>query len=135
MIKEKLEKEHIKIIIFLCSKKITFFIFFSNFIYFYLFVAALGLCCCTQAFSSCGKQRLLFVVVHRLLIVVASLVEHGLQTCGLQQLWHMGSVVMARGLQSASSVVVVHRFSCFIACGIFPDQSSNPCPLHWQADS
>ena len=21
------------------------------------------------------------------------------------------------------------------ACGIFPDQGSNPCPLHWQADS
>ena len=22
-----------------------------------------------------------------------------------------------------------------MACGIFPDQGSNPCPLHWQADS
>ena len=22
-----------------------------------------------------------------------------------------------------------------MACGIFPDQESNPCPLHWQADS
>ena len=21
-----------------------------------------------------------------------------------------------------------------MACGIFPDQGSNPCPLHWQAD-
>ena len=25
--------------------------------------------------------------------------------------------------------------SCFEACGIFPDQGLNPCPLHWQADS
>ena len=44
-----------------------------------LFLAALGLCCCVQAFSSWGEQGLLFVAVHRLLIVVASLVaEHGL---------------------------------------------------------
>ena len=49
-------------------------------IYFiYLFLAALGLHCCTRAFSSCGEQGLLFVVVHGLLIVVASLVaEHKL---------------------------------------------------------
>ena len=25
--------------------------------------------------------------------------------------------------------------SCSTACGIFPDQGSNPYPLHWQADS
>ena len=46
---------------------------------FYLFLAALGLCYCMQAFSSCREQGLLFVVVLGLLIVVASLVvEHGL---------------------------------------------------------
>ena len=45
----------------------------------YLFLAVLGLCCCTQAFSSGGKRGLLFVVVRGLLVVVASLVaEHGL---------------------------------------------------------
>ena len=56
-------------------------LFFKNkFIYFiYLFLAASGLCCYEQAFSSCGEQGLLFVAVHELLIVVASLVaEHGL---------------------------------------------------------
>ena len=42
---------------------------------------------------------------------------------------------MARGLYSAGSVVVVHGLSCSAACRIFPDQGSNPCPLHWQADS
>ena len=42
-------------------------------------MATLGLCCCTRAFCSCGEQGLLFVVVHGLLTVVASLVaEHGL---------------------------------------------------------
>ena len=45
----------------------------------FLFLAALGLRSCAQAFSSCGEQGLLFVAVCRLLITVASLVvEHGL---------------------------------------------------------
>ena len=35
----------------------------------------------------------------------------------------------------AGSVVVAHGPSCSTACGIFPDQGSNLCPLHWQADS
>ena len=35
----------------------------------------------------------------------------------------------------AGSVIVAHGPSCSAACGIFPDQASNPCPLHWQADS
>ena len=47
-------------------KKINLFI--------YLSLAALGLHCCAWASSSCGKWVLLFVPVHRLLIVVASLV-------------------------------------------------------------
>ena len=48
------------------------------FILFILFLAALGLHCCARAFSSCGERGLLFVVVRRLLIAVASLVvEHG----------------------------------------------------------
>ena len=122
-----------------CCKWHYYYYYFLKFIYFILlilFLAALGLCCCMQAFSSCGEQGLLFVVVCGLLIVVASLVaEHRLQACGLQQLQHTGSVVVARGLQSAGSVVVAHGPSCSAACGIFPDQGSNPCPLQWQADS
>ena len=39
------------------------------------------------------------------------------------------------GSRRAGSVVVAHGLSCSVACGIFPDQGSNPCPLHWQADS
>ena len=38
-------------------------------------------------------------------------------------LWSKGSVAMAHGL------------SCLVACGIVPDQGSNPCLLHWQVDS
>ena len=116
--------------------RLTYFLFFFPFTFIYLFMAVFGLHCCAQAFSSCGERGLLFVAVRRLLIVVASLVtQHGLQVCGLQQLWHVGSGVVARGLQSAGSVVVVHRLSCSAACGIFPDQGTNPCPLHWQVNS
>ena len=56
----------------------SFFIFYLKKII-YLFLAVLGLCCCVRAFSSCSKPGILFVAVHGLLIVVASLVvEHGL---------------------------------------------------------
>ena len=52
---------------------------FLTFFFFNLFLAAFGLRCCVQAFSSCGEWGLLFIVVYGLLIAVASLVaEHGL---------------------------------------------------------
>ena len=44
-------------------------------------------------------------------------------------------LLRSTGSRRAGSVVVAHGPSCFAACGIFPDQGSNPCPLHWQADS
>ena len=45
----------------------------------YLFLAALGLCCCAWAFSSCSEWGLLFIAVFRFLITVAYfVVEHGL---------------------------------------------------------
>ena len=37
---------------------------------------------------------------------------------------------MALGLRA--SVIVALRLSCSEASGIFPDQQSNPCPLHCQ---
>ena len=43
--------------------------------------------------------------------------------------------IVVPGLFSAGSVVVVHGLSCSGACGTFPDQGSNLCPLHWQVDS
>ena len=44
-------------------------------------------------------------------------------------------LLRSTGSRRAGSVIVAHGPSCSAACGIFPDQGSNPCPLHWQADS
>ena len=58
---------------------IAVWFFFNKFIYLFIFgcvgFSLLGLRCCVQAFSSCGERGLLFVVVHGLLIAVASLVS------------------------------------------------------------
>ena len=60
---------------------------------------------------------------------------------GYSSLWCMGFSLQwlllswSTGSRRVGSVVVVHGLSCSAACGIFPDQGSNPCPLHWQADS
>ena len=107
----------------------SFFFFLNKFIYFiYLFLAALGLRCCARAFSSCGEQGLLLPQCTGFSLQWLLL----LQSMGSRR---AGSVVVALGLQSTGSVVVVHGLSCSAACGILPDQGSNPCPLHWQADS
>ena len=74
---------------------------------FNLFLAALGLCCCTRAFSSCGERGLLFVVVHGLLIAVAS-------RCGARSLGVWASVVVAHGLGSCGSRALERRLS---SCG------------------
>ena len=44
-------------------------------------------------------------------------------------------LLRSTGSRRAGSVVVAHGPSCSAACGVFPDQGSNPCPPHWQADS
>ena len=54
-------------------------------------------------------------MVHRLLIAVAFVVDHGL--------WETRPLVAA-----------AHGLSCPSACGFFPDQASNLCLLHWQGD-
>ena len=38
-------------------------------------------------------------------------------------------------LLNTGSVLVALRLSWSAACGIFPEQGSNPRPLCWQADS
>ena len=84
-----------------------------------LWWAGTTLHCCTQAphcsrFSCCGAQAL-----GSQASVVAT---HGFTSC-------------RSGFQSTGSVFVLQGFSCSIACGIFPDQGLNPCPLHWQVDA
>ena len=47
-------------------------------------------------------------------------------------------LLQSTGSSHAGSVVVAHGPSCSAATrirGILPDQGSNLCPLHWQADS
>ena len=44
-------------------------------------------------------------------------------------------LLRSTGSRRAGSVVVAHGPSCSAACGISPDQGSNPCPLHRQAGS
>ena len=95
----------------------------------FIYLAVLGLCCCTGFSLVVASGGFSLVEVHRLLVVVTSPVaEHRLQ--GIQV-----SVAAAPELYSTGSVVVVHRFSCPAACGIFPDQGSNLYLLRWQADS
>ena len=44
-------------------------------------------------------------------------------------------LLRSTGSRRAGSVAVAHGPSCSVACGILPDQGSNPHPLHRQADS
>ena len=74
-----------------------------------------------------------FVSVQGLSPAVASGGHSSSQCAGLS----LSRPLLLRSTDSrrASSVIVAHGPTCSAACGIFPDQGSNPCPLHWQADS
>ena len=76
----------------------------------HVFLPALGLHCHSWALSSCSAGS-------------PSSQHVGFSCCGIQVSGRVGSVVVA------------HRLSSSEVCGIFPYQGSNPCPLHWQADS
>ena len=96
------------------------FIFIYLFIYFFKFYLFLWLCW-------------VFISVWGLSPVAASGGHSSSQCAGLSLsrpllLWSTGS-------RHAGSVIVAHGPSRSAACGILPDQGSNPCPLHWQADS
>ena len=61
------------------KKKVYFHLFI------YLFMAVLGLLCCTQAFFSCSKWRLLSSCsVQASLVVEDKDLEHRLSSCGVQ---------------------------------------------------
>ena len=96
------------------------FFFFLTFSLFLSFFLSLWLCCVFVSVrglsSSCSKQGPLFIAVR------------GLSLSRPLPLRGTGS-------RRAGSVIVAHRPSCSAACGIFPDQGLNPCPLNWQADS
>ena len=101
------------------------FIYFYLFIYFYfwlhqvfvvacgIFIAACGIFFCCARALPCNTWASLQLWRAGFSLVVA----HGLQSAWAQQLWHAGLVALWHvGSQ-------------------FPDQGSNPHPLHWKADS
>ena len=94
--------------------------FYLSFFLFFFFFFNLWLCW-------------VFVSVRGLSLVAAS-GGHPSSRCTGLSLWRP-LLLRSTGSRCAGSVVVAHRASCSAACGIFPDQGSNPCPLHWQADS
>ena len=96
----------------------TFFFFF-NFFFLNLFIY----------FWLCW----VFVSVRGLSLVAASGGHSSSRCAGLS----LSRPVLLRstGSRPAGSVIVAHGPNCSAACGIFPDQGSNPCLLHWQADS
>ena len=89
---------------------------FSSFFFFNLFLAALDLCCCEQAFSSCSEQG-------------------RLSSCGAWAPHCSGFPCCGLALEHVGSVVATQRLSYSVACGNFPGQELNPCALHWQANS
>ena len=86
----------------------------GDFFFFWLCWVFVSVCGLSLVVTNRGYS---LIVVHGLLIVVASLVvEHRVQCVPV-------------------SVAAALRLSCPSACGIFPDQGSSPGPLNWQVDS
>ena len=84
------------------------FFFLIICLFFYFILTVLGLLCCV------GSSLVAAIGGY------FSLLCAGFSLRRLFLLWSMGSVVVAYGL------------SCSTACGIFLDQGSNLCLLHWQ---
>ena len=91
---------------------------FCLFVYLFIWGCA-GPSLLCRLFSSCGERA-----------------AH----CG--GLSHFGAGSRTSGLSSWGSgaldtgfIVVAHGLSCSMTCGIFLDQGSNPCLLHWKVDS
>ena len=90
-------------------------------------MAVLGLRCCVQAFSSCGKRGLLFDAVRGLLIAVVSLLlEHRLQAHGLWQLWLAGCRAQAQQLWRMALAAPRH-----VGSSQTRDRTSVPCIGRW----
>ena len=119
----QLELIHSVFFFFFNGLKSLYSFCFNNCIY--LFLAVLGLHCCTGFSLVAESWTHPLVVVYRLLAAVASVVA-------------CASVVAALGLSGCCSQPLEHRLSsscggglcCSVACGIFPSQESNPCLLH-----
>ena len=98
--------------------------FFNKFIYVFIFG------CVGSSLLRVGFLWLWHVVDSSLHCGARASHCSGFSCGGAQALGMWASVAAA----CAGSVVVVHGISCSTACGIFPDQGLNLCPLHWQAE-
>ena len=94
----------------------NFFFFFNYYLFIYLF----WLCW-------------VFVSVRGLPLVAASGGHSSSRCAGLSLSRPLP--LRSTGSRREGSAVVAHGPSRSAACGILPDQGSNPCPLHRQADS
>ena len=93
------------------------FFFFNFYLFIYLlFMAVFGLRPCVRALPSCGKWGPPLTAVHG-----------PLTTAPLP--------LRSTSPRRARSAIVAHGPSRSAACGILPDQGSNPRPPHRQADS
>ena len=100
---------------FLC---LSLFSALSGFIYLFIFIYG----CVGSSFLCEGFS-----------LVVASGGHSSSRCTGLSLLRPL--LLRSTGSRRAGSVIADHGPSCSAACGIFPDQGLNPCPLNWQADS
>ena len=98
--------------------------FQNDFLNVYLFMVALGLCCCVQAFSSCGERGLLSNW--------GALASHGsdFPCCGAQALRHTG-------VNNSSTELRRCGARAWLLHGMWNLQGRgwNLCLLHWQVDS
>ena len=110
--------------------------FFSFLKKIYLFMAVLGLRCCTQAFSRCSEWGLLFVAVRRLLTAVASLLPStssrhlGFISCVLRHVessWTRGQIhAPCIGRQILYHWATREAFLCvFVLCVVIIQQRHN----------
>ena len=99
------------------SRSSFFYLFICFFVYLFIY---LWLCW-------------VFVSVRGLSLVAASRGHSSSRCAGLSLSWPL--LLWSIGSRRAGSAIVAHGPSRSAACGIFPDQGSNPCPLHWQANS
>ena len=108
---------HLNLVTF--TEILLYSFFFIN-LFIYLFISLFWLCW-------------VFVSVRGLSLAVASGGHSSSRCAGLSL--SRSLLLRSTGSSRSGSVVVAHGPSCSAACGILPDQGSNPCPLHWQADS
>ena len=96
---------------------------FFNIYFIYLFLAVLGLHCCARAFSSCGEWGLPSSCSARTFHFILCLLQS--IDCRAQ-----ASTVVVSGLSSSNAQAYLPK-----TYRLFPEQGSNSCPLHQQADS